>query len=149
MRTLLLIVIGIAGGVMGGMGMGGGTLLIPLLTVCCSLEQHTAQALNLIVFIPMSLVAVAIHIRNKLVDFGQVLPIAIPAVASGVVASLLSKLTGAWSLSRLFGLFLVLLGIYQLITAIIACAKRRKENLRKELEIIDAVPSRSVTAKLD
>lgn len=149
MRTFLLIIIGIVGGIIGGMGMGGGTLLIPLLTIFGSLEQHTAQALNLIAFIPMSLVAVAIHIKNKLIDFKQVLPIAIPAVAAGVGASFLSKLTGARALSRRFGFFLVLLGIYQLITAIIACVKRHKEKRRKELEIPGAVPSRNVTAKLD
>ena len=33
MSVLLLILIGIAGGIIGGMGMGGGTLLIPLMKI--------------------------------------------------------------------------------------------------------------------
>ena len=33
MEIVLLIVFGLIGGLLGGMGMGGGTLLIPLLTI--------------------------------------------------------------------------------------------------------------------
>ena len=72
MKTILLIIIGLLGGVIGGMGMGGGTLLIPLLTIFAGMEQHAAQALNLIAFVPMSVVALGIHIKNKLVDFKTV-----------------------------------------------------------------------------
>lgn len=149
MKTLLLIIIGIVGGVIGGMGMGGGTLLIPLLTIFADMEQHSAQALNLIAFIPMSVVAVIIHIKNKLIDFKQVLPIAIPAVGAGIGASVLGRLTGAKSLRRWFGLFLIILGIYQLITAIIAFVSDKKKAALKEMEIRGDVPSRRIAATLD
>ena len=148
MKVLLLIIIGIIGGVIGGMGMGGGTLLIPLLTIFVGVEQHAAQALNLLAFIPMSGVAIAIHIKNKLVDFKQVLPIAIPAVAAGVGSSVLSKLTGARALSRWFGLFLVVLGIYQLITAIIALVGSIRKKRRELLEFPEEVASRHISASL-
>jgi hypothetical protein len=49
--------------------MGGGTLTIPLLTIFLSYEQLQAQGVNLIAFLPMSLVALWIHIKNHLVDF--------------------------------------------------------------------------------
>ena len=39
-------------GIIGGMGRGGGTLLIPILTIFLSFEQKSAQAINLLVFIP-------------------------------------------------------------------------------------------------
>ena len=68
MKVLLYIIIGVTGGVIGGMGMGGGTLLIPLLTLATGTEQHVAQAINLIAFIPLSVVALIIHARNKLLD---------------------------------------------------------------------------------
>ncbi|MCI9031576.1 MAG: sulfite exporter TauE/SafE family protein [Clostridia bacterium] len=145
---MLLIIIGVIGGVIGGMGMGGGTLLIPLLTIFVGVEQHSAQALNLLAFIPMSVVAIAIHIKNKLIDFKQVLPIAIPAVAAGVGSSVLSKLTGARALSRWFGLFLVSLGIYQLISAIVALVKNIREKRRELLKMPDEVDSRHISATL-
>ena len=45
------ILIGAIAGVFSGIGMGGGTVLIVLLTVYVGLEQHIAQATNLIYFI--------------------------------------------------------------------------------------------------
>ena len=44
------IIIGLVSGIVSGTGMGGGTILIFLLTNICGLEQHIAQATNLIFF---------------------------------------------------------------------------------------------------
>lgn len=130
-KILIYIAIGIAGGLIGGMGMGGGTLLIPLLTLFAGTDQHLAQAVNLIAFIPMSLVALVIHIKNKLVEFRHVLITAIPAVAASVGASMLSQIVDGKSLSMYFGIFLMVLGVYQLACAIVAFVKKRKADKEK------------------
>ena len=57
MRIFWFVVAGLVSGVLGGMGMGGGTILIPLLSIFYKIGQHTAQAINLISFIPMAIVA--------------------------------------------------------------------------------------------
>ena len=59
------VLIGIISGTISGTGMGGGTILIFLLTVLCGLEQHIAQATNLIFFIPTSIVAIIVNINNN------------------------------------------------------------------------------------
>ena len=110
------LVAGLFGGVLGGMGMGGGTLLIPLLTIFLRVKQHTAQAVNLIGFIPMAIVALIIHIKNKLVDFDKVLWIIIPGVISCVGGCFVSKALSGELLGRLFGGFLILLAIFQFMT---------------------------------
>ena len=125
-RILRFIIIGIAGGLIGGMGMGGGTLLIPLLTLFTATDQHLAQAVNLIAFIPMSAVALIIHIKNKLVEFRFVLITALPAVTASVLASLLSKRVEGDALGMYFGIFLMCLGVYQLVSAIIVLVKKKK-----------------------
>lgn len=125
-RILIFIIIGIAGGIIGGMGMGGGTLLIPLLTLFTATDQHLAQAVNLIAFIPMSAVALIIHIKNKLVEFRFVLITALPAVTASVLASLLSKRVEGDALGMYFGIFLMCLGVYQLVSAIIVLVKKKK-----------------------
>lgn len=127
MKIFILILIGLAGGLIGGMGMGGGTLLIPLITVCAGIEQHIAQAINLIAFVPMSLVALAIHIKNKLVDFKSFLWVAIPATGMSVLAAYVSKLVGGRRLATYFGIFLIILGIYQLGSIIYHHIKSKKE----------------------
>ena len=51
-----LILIGIAGGVLGGLlGVGGGTIYIPFLVLLLHLPQQAAQGIALTVMIPVSL----------------------------------------------------------------------------------------------
>ena len=57
------IIIGLVSGIVSGTGMGGGTILIFLLTNICGLEQHIAQATNLIFFIPTSIAAIIVNIK--------------------------------------------------------------------------------------
>ena len=54
---MLQILIGGLSGIFSGIGMGGGTILIFLLTTFAGLEQHIAQATNLIYFIPTAIPA--------------------------------------------------------------------------------------------
>ncbi len=139
MKIFWFIVIGIAGGVIGGMGMGGGTLLIPLLTLFTNTEQHVAQAINLIAFIPMSAVALFIHAKNKLLDVKYLLWVALPAVAAGVPASFLSAAVGGKSLGRYFGIFLMVLGGYQLCALIVQKIRAQKEAEKEKIPLYKSV----------
>lgn len=67
MRFLYLLLAGVAGGVLAGMGMGGGTLTLPLLVLCLNVGQLTAQFANLVAFLPSGAVSLALHIKNGLV----------------------------------------------------------------------------------
>ncbi len=124
MKTIIFIIIGISGGIIGGMGMGGGTLLIPLLVLFTKLSQHAAQAINLAAFIPMSIVALIIHFKNKLVMVKKAIWILIPATIVSVFSSVLADKVSANNLTRYFGIFLLCLGIYQLLVTIVAKVKK-------------------------
>ncbi len=126
MRIFLLVLAGVLGGVIGGMGMGGGTLLIPILTIFLGVEQHTAQWINLVTFIPMSVVALIIHIKNKLVDKKPILIVLLPALAAAAGASFLAVNATAELLGRLFGGFLILLGIVSIVLTIDKYKKDKK-----------------------
>ncbi len=108
---------GLVGGVLGGMGMGGGTVLIPLLSIFFNVEQQVAQAINLISFIPMAIIALIIHTKNKLVDYKGVWLIILPGVAFGVGGALLAKCISGEALKKIFGVFLILLSGFQIFTA--------------------------------
>lgn len=116
--TFWLLAAGAVGGIIGGMGMGGGTLLIPLLVAFLGFDQHTAQAVNLIAFIPMSIVSIAIHAKNKLIKPKYLLTVALPAVAVGIPSSMLAVYVAGDVLSVCFGWFLIALGVVQLISAL-------------------------------
>ncbi|MDR2090621.1 MAG: sulfite exporter TauE/SafE family protein [Clostridiales bacterium] len=132
MKYFLFVLIGIAGGILGGMGMGGGTLTIPMLTLLMGVPQHAAQGANLIAFIPMSLIALFIHIKNKLVEKSALVPILIPAVFTSVLGAFLSLRTRAENLKTYFGIFLIVLGASHLAARFIKKIKdKKKEKLKK------------------
>ena len=130
----IIVAVSILGGIIGGMGMGGGTLLIPLLTMAAGLEQHLAQSINLIAFVPMSLTALAMHGKNGYVDGKRALPIACLALAGAVCGSLGAKYSGGYVLRAAYGVFLIILGLYQLIKTVYTYVK--KKNARKNVRAL-------------
>ncbi len=113
MAFWLLFLCGVAGGVPGGMGMGGGTALIPLLALVCGLPQHTAQGLNLLSFLPMSLIALSVHIRARRVEGAGLLALVPGALLFSALGALLSVCLPAALLRRAFGAFLLVLSLAQ------------------------------------
>ncbi len=127
------VLAGLVSGVLGGMGMGGGTLLIPILTLFLGLEQHMAQGINLLVFIPMGIIAIIIHICNKLIDYRIFLWLVIPAVITSLVASSLSSNLNSGVLHTIFGIFLIAVAVYELIVAIYRTVHRKKPVLKNKI----------------
>ncbi|MEG1535351.1 MAG: sulfite exporter TauE/SafE family protein [Clostridia bacterium] len=134
MQIFLYILAGLAGGLIGGMGMGGGTLLIPILTLFLDIEQKTAQAINLVSFIPMAIVAVIIHSKNKLVSFKEALWIIVPALVTTVICSIVVTKINADSLRKYFGIFLTALGIILLISQAVGLWKKHSKKSLGKIE---------------
>jgi len=106
---------GAATGILSGFGVGGGTLLLVYMTAFAGVEQHTAQGINLLYFLPAGLMALPTHLKNGDVEKTALLP----AVAAGLVCAALA----AWwataleveVLRRWFGGFLIVIGISELL----------------------------------
>ena len=137
----VIIAVSALGGIIGGMGMGGGTLLIPLLTLAAGLEQHLAQAVNLIAFIPMSVVALFIHKKNGYVEVKKSFKIVITAIIGAVGGSLLAGYSGGYVLRACYGAFLIALGIFQTykgIRAIVQKVKQKNKDKSKNAAVSGA-----------
>ena len=111
--VFIYFLIGLAGGTLGGMGMGGGTVLIPLLSLFTSLHQKSSQAINLISLIPMAVVALYLHYKNGLIKKQGLLLVIIPACLFAVGGSLLCIIIDVKVLRRIFGGFLIALSVLQ------------------------------------
>lgn len=122
MAFYLLFLCGVAGGILGGMGMGGGTALIPLLTIVCGVEQGVAQGVNLLSFLPMSLIALTVHAKNGLLEKDGLAFLILPALVLSSAGAFLAAALPSAALRRGFGLFLIVLSFFQLAQTI---AKRR------------------------
>lgn len=105
---------GAATGVLSGFGVGGGTLLLVYMTVFAGLDQHLAQGINLLYFLPAGLMALPAHLRNGYIEKRAL----VPAIGTG----LLCAGGAAWAatamevelLRKLFGGFLMAVGTMEL-----------------------------------
>lgn len=131
MDWLWLILFGILGGVLGGMGMGGGTLLIPLLTIFLNISQQNAQGINLIAFLPMSIIAIIIHAKNHLIKFKFAILVSVAGVISSLFGAYLAGIVSSQNLSFWFGIFLIVLGIFQILSFWIFPKNLKNSNSKK------------------
>ncbi len=111
---MVLFLIGLASGVISGMGMGGGTILIPALIFFANTPQHLAQSVNLSVFFPTSIVALWIHTKNKHVRYKLALKIIIAGAVGAFIGSKIAVSMSTHTLRRLFGFFILAMGVYEL-----------------------------------
>jgi len=105
---------GIICGVLSGFGIGGGSLLMVWMTAAAALDQHTAQSINLLYFIPTSLAALVFHIRNKMICWRAVIPAAIFGCLTAALGAWLAASMDVDLLRKLFGGFLLLVGLSEL-----------------------------------
>lgn len=110
---MLVALIGFAAGILSGLAVGGGTLLVPALVFFTEINQHSAQGVSLLSFIPTSLVAVITHYRQ-----GNVKPrlagyLSLGAALGAVGGALIAVQIPPESLKKVFGIFLVIMGLYE------------------------------------
>lgn len=108
------ILIGIISGMVTAIGMGGGTILILLLTLLLNVNQHTAQAVNLLFFIPTSITAIILNIKNKNIDFKVAYSIVIFGIIGSIIGAILSSKVDVRSLRKYFGFFLFCMALYEI-----------------------------------
>ena len=96
------------------MGMGGGAVLIIYLTVFDNVEQLRAQGINLLFFIPIATLAVSIYALKKQIKWRITIPLAIGGIVGAAGGFLLTDIIGGNFTAKLFGAFLILLGIKEL-----------------------------------
>ena len=111
---MLIGIIGFFAGIIGGMGMGGGTILIPALILFASIDPKLAQSINLLSSIPMTIAALSIHIKKKNVDFELVLPIVLFGIVGAFFGSTLAEYLSSNILRKCFGVFLLIIGIFEI-----------------------------------
>lgn len=75
-------------GVLSGFGVGGGTLLLIYMTAFAGVEQHLAQGINLLYFLPTAATALPAHIKNGYVDKKTAMPAILAGLAGTAAAAL-------------------------------------------------------------
>ena len=106
--------IGFFSGIISGMGIGGGTILIPALLFLTEVNQQQAQGVNLIYFIPTAVVALIKHHKNGKLELNTAKPLALRGLAGAAAGAFLAVSLESEILKKLFGGFLLLMGLSEI-----------------------------------
>lgn len=124
------ILIGTFSGIFSGVGMGGGTILIFLLTTFVGLEQHIAQATNLIYFVPTAISAIIVNYRDKNIDTKLAKYISIYGIIGAIIGALISINLDVQKLRKFYGIFLAIIAIHEIYTLFKEYKLHRKRNTK-------------------
>lgn len=111
---MLIFLVSIISGIISGMGIGGGTILIPALIILFGTRQQIAQSVNLLSFVPIAAVALTTHIKNRNVNIKLALILTVSGIAGAIGGSILASVISSGLLKRMFGIFLFFMGIYEI-----------------------------------
>lgn len=111
MDWLLPFLCGLGASVISAWGVGGGTLLLLVMTLFLGVDQRSAQGINLLFFLPTAISALVCHAKNGYLDKS--------ALKNAVPVAVIAAALGAWIatavdveiLRRPFGVYLLASGI--------------------------------------
>lgn len=109
-----VIIIGIISGMVTAIGMGGGTVLILLLTLFLAIPQHVAQAANLLFFVPTAITAIFLNLKEKNIELKVGVYIIFFGIIGAIIGSFLANIIDVRNLRKLFGIFLLCIAIHEI-----------------------------------
>ena len=111
---LLPLAVGFGTGILSAWGVGGGTLLLLIMTLFLGVDQVTAQGINLLYFLPTAGVSLFFHRKNGLLDKNTLKKAIPPGIASAAAAAFLATAVDVEILRKPFGIFLLCNGVMML-----------------------------------
>ena len=105
---------GLGAAVISAWGVGGGTLLLLVMTLFLGVDQRTAQGINLLFFLPSAAISCYLRWKQGSVTLKKILPAIFAGCAAAVVFSLISTRMDLEILRKLFGVLLLATGIREL-----------------------------------
>ncbi len=111
---IMNIIAGFLSGIIGSMGMGGGGILLIYLSVFKNVNQLKAGGINLIFFIPIAILSLIIYTVKKQIKWQTTILISVSGVAGALLGTYLATVIGNKWLGKIFGGFILLLGIIEL-----------------------------------
>ena len=106
--------VGFCSGIISGMGIGGGTILIPALLFYTDITQQQAQGVNLIYFVPTAITALITHQKKGNLDWKTAKPLAVLGLTGAAAGAFLAVSLESEILRRIFGGFLFLMGLSEI-----------------------------------
>lgn len=124
---MIEILTGFISGIVSGTGMGGGTILILCLSIFLGIDQKIAQATNLVFFVPTSIAAIYINIKEKKINLKVAKIIILFGIIGAVIGAIIAKSMDTKLLKKSFGVFLAFIAIHEIYVIYKMYKNKRKE----------------------
>lgn len=108
------VLIGMISGMITAIGLGGGTVLILLLTLGLEVTQRVAQATNLLFFVPTAVTAIILNLREKNIELKIGINLIFFGVIGAILGSILANGINVGNLRKLFGFFLLCIAVHEI-----------------------------------
>ncbi len=117
MQQIWFIILGLAAGILSGMfGIGGGTILIPVLVFLFGLTQHQAQGTTLAIMVPpIGLLAALRYWQAGNVKLGIAGLICLGFFLGGLLGAHFIQGVADLTLKRLFGIYLAFIAVRMIL----------------------------------
>ena len=104
---LIPLAAGLGAGILSAWGVGGGTLLLLVMTLVLGVPPEEARCINLLYFLPTAAAGVWQHRKNGLLD-GDALRVTVPwGVVFAAAGAAVAAMADTEALRRPFGVFLL------------------------------------------
>jgi len=108
------VLTGFLAGTISGMGIGGGTLLIPALGIFFGMGQQSAQSINLLYFIPTAAIAVITHKKSGNIETKGIFKLIMFGLLGAAIGASLAMWINPEMLKKIFGFFLFVIGTIEI-----------------------------------
>lgn len=105
---MIEFLIGLCSYILAGMGLGGGIILIPLLTEFCKISQLNAQYISLIAYIPTGIILILLSKKSS--QKYKILPLIPFGVIGAIAGAFISQRIDTEVLRRIYGVFMIVFG---------------------------------------
>lgn len=131
---IILILIGVASGILGGMvGVGGGIIIVPALVYFLGFSQHTAQGTSLgLIMLPVGIFGVMQYYKQGHVDFKVVGILAVGFLTGSYFGSKIALSLSQESIKKLFAVLMIIIAVKMLFFDKKITAKKETVSLGKK-----------------
>lgn len=126
---MIEFLIGLCAYILAGMGLGGGIILIPLLTEVLNFNQLSAQYISLIAYIPTGIILIILSRNSKLMY--KILPLILFGLIGAIIGAYLAQRINTDFLRFFYGIFMVVFGAHLSIKTLFKDRKRAKNTVFK------------------
>lgn len=117
MRAWVLpLLVGAGTGILSAWGVGGGTLLLLIMTLFLDVEPSLAQGINLLYFLPTAATGLYYHRKNRLLDVPAIKTAAPWGAAAAIAGAVIATAVDTDILRRPFGVYLIIMGLATLFS---------------------------------